>query len=122
MPDDDATQPEKTSWTAGQLEDALVGHTVSIGDGSGDRDLVAIVHKTQHAHLVAAAPDPLEAVEAFVDWFDSEDRGPDYGELARDTHPNGEEIARAWWEGNLEKCDRAHRLGRAALLRAKGKK
>lgn len=55
------------------------------------------------------------ACRALVAWFESERTGPDYGSLNRDTHPDGEEIWRAWWTGQLAQCDRAERLARQAI-------
>lgn len=48
-----------------------------------------------------------------VMWFTAEETGPDYEGLARDTHPDGEAIWRAWWNRQTELCvsakDYAHR-------------
>ena len=61
----------------------------------------------------------LKATRAFVAWLETEDRGPDYGSLSRDTHPQGEQIWREWWERNQTLCDEALELGRAAADRFK---
>lgn len=48
-------------------------------------------------------------------WADSEHAGPDYGGQTRDTHPDGERIWKAWWNNQLDLCDRANRATDAAL-------
>lgn len=72
------------------------------------------------AHLIAAAPDMYEALTLHQAWADSENAGPDYGSLTRDTHPDGERIWRQWWEANLDLCSRAESATKAALLKARG--
>lgn len=56
-----------------------------------------------------------EALVLHQAWSDSEDAGPDYGALARDTHPDGDRIWRQWWDGNIDLCARAQDATRAAL-------
>lgn len=75
-----------------------------------------------NGHLIAAAPDLGEACGYIVAWLESEDKGPDYGELTRDTHPEGERIWREWWNEQLELCDKALTFSRAALAKARGEK
>lgn len=49
-------------------------------------------------------------------WADSEHAGPDYGGQSRDTHPDGERIWRAWWNNQLDLCERANAATDTALL------
>jgi hypothetical protein len=83
--------------------------------GIGREELIA------NARLIAAAPDMLEALRLHQAWADSERTGPDYGEQTRDTHPNGEEIWRRWWYGNLDLCDRANSATLAVIAKAEGR-
>lgn len=101
-------------WAKGTENDAgvWVSDEPTI-EGVGERYLRATEARL-HADELAAA------TAAFVDWLESEDTSPDYGGLTRNTHPRGEEIWREWWDSNLEKCDRAKRLGKAALAAAEG--
>jgi hypothetical protein len=69
------------------------------------------------ANLVLLIPELREALALHVAWADSEESGPNYGSLSRDTHPNGESIWRDWWEGNLSLCGRADRATRDALAK-----
>ncbi|MEC5289432.1 MULTISPECIES: hypothetical protein [unclassified Aurantimonas] len=71
--------------------------------------------------LEEAAPDMLAALRLHKAWSYSEDKGPDYGGLSRDTHPDGEAIWRRWWEGNLDLCDRAQKATDAAVAKAEGR-
>ncbi|MEC5412644.1 MULTISPECIES: hypothetical protein [unclassified Aurantimonas] len=64
------------------------------------------------------APDMLAALRLHKAWSRSEDKGPDYGGLSRDTQPDGEAIWRRWWEGNLDLCDRAQKATDAAIAKA----
>jgi hypothetical protein len=84
-------------------------------DGIAKDELIA------NARLIAAAPDMLEALRLHQAWADSERTGPDYGEQTRDTHPNGEEIWRIWWRGNLDLCDRANSATLAVIAKAEGR-
>jgi len=74
-----------------------------------------------NAHLIAAAPDMLEALRLHKAWSDSERAGPDYGGQTRDTHPCGEAIWRAWWDFQLDICERAQKATDAALSKAEGR-
>lgn len=56
-----------------------------------------------------------EALRAHQAWADADRAGPDYGTLTRATHPRGEDIWSRWWRDQLELCDLAQRLTRAAL-------
>ena len=74
-----------------------------------------------NVRLMAAAPDLLAACSAFVEWLDSDVKGPVYPDgLARDTHPNGEAIWSEWWALQHELCGRAVDEARAAIAKAKG--
>ena len=84
-------------------------------DGIGMDELIA------NARLIAAAPEMLEALRLHQAWADSEHTGPDYGEQTRDTHPNGEEIWKRWWNGNLDLCDRAASATLAVIAKAEGR-
>lgn len=66
------------------------------------------------------AAEMLEALRLHKAWSDSENSGPDYGGQTRDTHPDGERIWRAWWNNNLDLCDRAQKATEAALSKATG--
>ena len=72
------------------------------------------------ARLIAAAPEMLEALRLHKAWADSERAGPDYGGQTRDSHPDGERIWRAWWDNQLDLCDRANRATDAAIAKAEG--
>lgn len=70
-------------------------------------------------------PSQLEAARKMRDalrlhkaWSDSERAGPDYGGQTRGTHPDGERIWSAWWNYQLELCDRATAATDAALSAA----
>jgi hypothetical protein len=85
-------------------------------------DFIANVHSNQeHARLIAAAPDLLEALRFHKAWADSERAGPDYGGQTRDTHPDGERIWRAWWDNQLDLCGRANTATDAAIAKAEGR-
>lgn len=71
--------------------------------------------------LVAAAPDMLAALRLHKAWADSERDGPDYGGQTRDTHPDGEKIWRAWWNYQLDACDRAQTATDSAIAKAEGR-
>lgn len=86
---------------------------------------VGNIEKEMHANaafIVRAAnsfDEMLAALEAHQDWADKESAGPQYPPgITRDT-PGGEDIWRAWWEEQLELSERAQRLTRAALSRAR---
>jgi hypothetical protein len=87
-------------------------------------ELVAATHgphdKEANARLIAAAPDMLEACCSFVAWLESDEAGPDYGTLTRDTHPEGERIWREWWHLQQDLCRRAQDEARAAIAKARG--
>ena len=68
-----------------------------------------------------AARAMLAACRTFVAWLDAESAGPDYGSMARDTHPEGERIWREWWGRNLRLCGEAQQMGRAAIAKAEGR-
>lgn len=97
----------------------LVGRPWSV-HGTNNRNVAAAVSE-DIARLIAAAPDMLEALRLHQAWTDSEAAGPDYGGQSRDTHPDGEKIWRAWFDGNLDLCDRATSATRAAIAKAEGK-
>jgi hypothetical protein len=84
-------------------------------DGIAKDELIA------NARLIAAAPDMLAALRLHQAWADSERTGPNYGEQTRDTHPNGEEIWRIWWQGNLDLCDRANSATLAVIAKTEGR-
>ena len=67
----------------------------------------------------AAADDLYEALEAHEAWQKSEDEGPQYPRGISRDH-GGEAIWRTWWDNNLCLCDRANRLTKDALARARG--
>jgi hypothetical protein len=90
----------------------LRGTAIAVCYGTGRLD---------NARLIAAAPDMLAALRLHQAWTDSERTGPNYGEQTRDTHPNGEEIWRIWWQGNLDLCDRANSATLAAIAKAEGR-
>ena len=74
-----------------------------------------------NALLIAAAPDLLEACKMFAEWLRREDEGPRYPTgVVRDTEA-GNAIWRAWYYGNIELCDRAQVLARAATAKAEGR-
>lgn len=74
-------------------------------------DPVALAEGLQGGKLA----DAFEASRSIVAWLESEDSGPDYGSLTRDTHPEGEQIWRQWWDRNIGLCDQALKQARAAL-------
>lgn len=114
----------------GKAKDATAADIEALGPYRGD---IARLQSAEHiggiaadelvanARLIAAAPDMLAALRLHQAWADSERAGPDYGDQARDTHPNGEEIWRRWWHGNLDLCDRANRETAAAIAKAEGR-
>ena len=57
----------------------------------------------------------LDAARWHLAWIDAENAGPDYGTQTRDTHPQGEQIWRAWWDGQLELCARTEAACRAGI-------
>lgn len=59
----------------------------------------------------------VEALRLHQAWSDSEKAGPDYGKQSRDTHPDGERIWKAWWENQLDLCQRASDTTFALLTR-----
>ena len=61
----------------------------------------------------------INACRALIAWFDAEKAGPDYGSQSRDTHPDGEQIWKAWWNNQTRLCERAEDLARAALAQAR---
>ncbi|MDB5584352.1 MAG: hypothetical protein JWR80_9528 [Bradyrhizobium sp.] len=61
----------------------------------------------------------VEAAEKHLEWIEKERAGPDYGELTRDTHPDGERIWSAWWCEQLDLCADTERLCREALAKAR---
>jgi hypothetical protein len=65
--------------------------------------------------------DMLEALRLHQAWSDSENAGPNYGDKSRDTHPDGEKIWRAWFDGNIDLCARATEATRAAIAKVEGK-
>ena len=73
-----------------------------------------------NALLIAAAPDLLAATKAFVAWLESDNNGPGYGSMDRDSHPDGELIWRRWWDDQRRLCDRALDLGPPAIRAAEG--
>jgi len=73
-----------------------------------------------NARLIAAAPDLLEACKVFEEWLRREDEGPQYPAGTDRDSPGGHEIWRAWYYGNLDLCDRAQVLARAAIAKAEG--
>ena len=85
-------------------------------DGAAARDQELLAN----ARLIAAAPAMAEALEAHQEWADKENAGPQYPPgMSRDA-PGGEEIWRAWWNEQLDLCDRASKLTRTALALARG--
>lgn len=60
----------------------------------------------------------LGALRLHKAWSDSERAGPDYGGQTRDTHPDGERIWKAWWNNQLDLCDRASTATDAAISAA----
>ncbi len=114
--------------SAGRLWDHA-GQSVSIGYVLADRIATCVnacagiadppyfiaALTRSHATLLAERDAARAACAALVAWFDSEDRGPAYPEgMTRDS-PGGENVWRGWWEENLQLCDRAGKLARAAL-------
>jgi len=63
----------------------------------------------------------MEALQLHHAWAESENAGPDYNGLNRETHPHGEDIWRRWWQGNLDLCDRANTATAALLAKLEGK-
>lgn len=83
--------------------------------GFEERDSLIAALTRSHATLLVERDAARAACAALVAWFDSEDRGPAYPEgMTRDS-PGGENVWRGWWEENLQLCDRAGKLARAAL-------
>jgi hypothetical protein len=68
--------------------------------------------------LRAVNADLLAALRLHKAWSDSERAGPDYGGQTRDTHPDGERIWNAWWNNQIDLCDRANTATDAAITRA----
>lgn len=60
-------------------------------------------------------PDAITACRYIVAWLESDDIGPNYGSLTRDTHPEGEKIWREWWERNIALCDKALEMAQAVV-------
>jgi hypothetical protein len=50
-----------------------------------------------------------------VAWFEDERKGPDYGSLTRDTHPDGERIWSQWWDRQQRLCGSSEAAARRAL-------
>lgn len=96
-----------------QIEERHVAQLVDIGHS--DNSLT--VESESINEIIDERNKLHEAVRAFVDWLDSEDRGPDYGEPGynRDNHPNGEAIWREWYNSMQNKCSLALELGRKAV-------
>jgi hypothetical protein len=63
-----------------------------------------------NAHLIAAAPDLLEAVVAMVDWDNMENRAPPY-----------DSDGGAHFAMRTEACRRSFALAHAAIAKAEGK-
>jgi len=68
-----------------------------------------------------AYPELLEACKVFAEWLRREDEGPQYPAGADRDSPGGHEIWHAWYYGNLDLCDRAQVLARAAIAKAEGR-
>lgn len=116
----------ETKWTKGPWIVNPADKTEVMEGGAGGQ-LVArtparLYNKHAHddARLLAAAPELYEALALYKAWADSECAGPDYGGQTRDTHPDGQKIWQAWWDNQLDLCDRASRATDAALLKARG--
>ncbi|MBN7763834.1 hypothetical protein JYP52_22095 [Nitratireductor aquibiodomus] len=88
--------------------------------GSGNGETMSDEEMEANIDLIAAAPEMLEALRLHKAWSDSENSGPDYGGQTRDTHPDGERIWRAWWNNQLDLCDRAQKATEAAISKATG--
>lgn len=72
------------------------------------------------ANRLNSHDDLVAALEAHQEWADKENAGPQYPPgMSRDA-PGGEEIWRAWWNEQLDLCDRASKLTRTALALARG--
>lgn len=93
---------------------AIIAQVHNPGSRATDYPLVA------NRDLMAAAPELYEAAAKHLEWIEKEHRGPQYGELTRDTHPLGEEIWLQWWQEQLDLCADTERLCRAALAKARG--
>jgi hypothetical protein len=74
-----------------------------------------------NAHLIAAAPDLLEACQTFAEWLRREDAGFDHKTHNRET-PEGEAAWREWFYGNIAIFGLAQEQVRAALAKATGEK
>lgn len=74
-----------------------------------------------NAHLIAAAPDLLEACQTLAEWLRREAAGSDGQPWAgkRDT-PEGEAAWHEWYYENLRLCDLAQEQARAAIAKATG--
>lgn len=73
--------------------------------------------KERDDRLRALLREAGEALRTHIGWIDSERTGPDYGPLTRDTHPRGEEIWGAWWQGQLDQCSLTEARTRAVLAK-----
>lgn len=74
-----------------------------------------------NAHLIAAAPELLEACQTFAEWLRREEAGS-HGQpwAGKRGTPEGEAAWRAWWEENLRICNLAQEQVRAAITKAAG--
>lgn len=71
------------------------------------------------AHLIAAAPDLLQACQTFAEWLHREDVG--FAVLGHDrSTPEGESAWREWYDGNLTLCALAQKQACAAIAKATG--
>lgn len=74
----------------------------------------------RHADLTKQRDELVAALRLHKAWADSEEAGPDYGGQTRDTHPDGERIWKAWWNNQLDLCERATAATDEALARVEG--
>ena len=114
-----------TRWTPGRwhFSSTHLGKAYDIGAENNSNigliyadDNVGEGEGLHNARLVTAAPALERACRSLIAWFDAENTGPDYGSLTRNTHPDGEAIWSAWWNGQQRLCERAETEARAALV------
>lgn len=71
-----------------------------------------------NVHLIAAAPDLLEACQTFAEWLRREEDG--FPAETRFNTAEGEAKWREWFDENLRICDLAQTQANAAIAKAQG--
>ena len=120
------TAPDELRRLAEAARDASDAYDLAPADTPEEQDAALAVTRARRDMENAISPatilallderDRLRAAcAAFVEWLDSDDRGPSYPEGTTRDWPGNEAIWQQWWDAQSVLCARAVDSARAAL-------